>query len=90
MNKTELIDAIAASAGITKVGAKSALESFINEVTNALKEGDKVSLAGFGTFAIVKRSTLRGRNPKTQQVLVIPEKKVVKFKAASAFTDEIK
>jgi|APHig6443718053_1056840.scaffolds.fasta_scaffold73918_2 DNA-binding protein HU-beta len=90
MNKTHLIDAIAVKAGITKAGAKAALDSFINEVTNALKEGDRVTLGGFGTFAIIKRSPRKGRNPKTQQVMEIPEKKVVKFKAATSFSDELK
>ena len=83
MNKTQLIDAIAADAGITKAQAKKALDSFLDNVASTLKKGGKVTLIGFGTFSTVTRKARVGRNPKTQQKIKIPAKTVVKFKAGS-------
>jgi DNA-binding protein HU-beta len=81
MNKTQLIDAIAEKAGISKVDAKKALEAFIVAVGESLKNDDKVTLVGFGTFSLSKRSERNGRNPQTGKAIKIPAKKVVKFKA---------
>lgn len=83
MNKAELISAIAEKTGFTKVQAKSALEAFVGATTDALKAGDKVSLVGFGTFAVTKRAERKGRNPQTGKEMTIKAKKVVKFKAGS-------
>jgi DNA-binding protein HU-beta len=84
MNKSELIDAIAKDANITKVAAKAALESFISNVTNALKEKDgKVSLVGFGTFSVADRAARQGINPATKKPIQIEAKKVAKFKAGA-------
>ncbi len=83
MNKSELIDAIAADAGISKVAAKKALESFTENVSNALKKGDRVSLVGFGSFSISKRAARDGRNPQTGKTIKIAAKNVVKFKAGA-------
>ncbi|WP_372473774.1 HU family DNA-binding protein [Capnocytophaga sp. ARDL2] len=83
MNKTELIDAIAAEAGITKVQAKLALESFLGSVTSTLEKGGKVSLVGFGSWSLSERSAREGRNPQTGKTIKIAAKKVVKFKAGS-------
>jgi len=83
MNKAQLIDAIAADAGITKAQAKKALDSFINNVEKALKKGDKVTLIGFGTFSVQTRKAREGRNPATGAKIKIPAKKIVKFKAGS-------
>ena len=80
MNKADLIDAMAADAGISKVAAKAALESFTGNVTSALKGGDKVALVGFGTFSSNHRAARVGRNPKTGAALQIAAKNVVKFK----------
>jgi DNA-binding protein HU-beta len=83
MNKTELIDAMAAGAGLTKVDAKKALESFISATSGALKAGDKVSLVGFGSFGVNERAARTGRNPQTGKEIKIEAKKVVKFKAGA-------
>jgi len=83
MNKSQLIDAMAQDAGITKAAAKKALESFQQNVQGALKGGSKVSLIGFGTFSVQSRKAREGRNPATGQTIKIAAKKVVKFKAGS-------
>ncbi len=83
MNKSELIDAIAADAKMTKVDAGNALASFISAVSKTLKKGDSVTLVGFGTFSVTKRAARTGRNPQTGKPLQIKAKKVAKFKAGS-------
>jgi DNA-binding protein HU-beta len=83
MNKSELIDAIAADAGISKVAAKKALESVTENVANTLKKGDRVSLVGFGSFSVSKRAARDGRNPQTGKTIKIAAKNVVKFKAGA-------
>ena len=80
MNKSELVNAMAAQSGLSKADAKKALEAFVATVTNAMKEGDKVSLVGFGTFAVSQRAARKGVNPATQKPVEIPAKKVVRFK----------
>jgi DNA-binding protein HU-beta len=81
MNKAELIEAIANSAKITKADAQRALDATIDNVSKALKKGDKVSLVGFGTFSVAKRAARTGRNPQTGKSIKIAAKKVAKFKA---------
>ncbi|NBV14874.1 MAG: HU family DNA-binding protein, partial [Sphingobacteriia bacterium] len=76
MNRTELIDSIAAEAKITKADAGRALEGFLNTVTKALKKGDRVTLVGFGTFSVSKREARTGRNPQTGKAIKIKAKKV--------------
>ncbi len=83
MNKAELIDAIAAESGLTKVDSRKALDAFIAATTDAVKKGDKVTLVGFGTFSVVSKQARKGRNPRTGAEIKIPAKKVVKFKAGS-------
>jgi DNA-binding protein HU-beta len=83
MNKSELIDAIAKDASITKVAAKAALESFISNVTSSLKGGGKISLVGFGTFSVAERAARQGINPATKKPIKIAAKKVAKFKAGA-------
>ncbi|MCX7697516.1 MAG: HU family DNA-binding protein [Bacteroidales bacterium] len=90
MNKTELIDAIAKEAKITKVEAKKALEAFMEVTKATLKKGDKIALVGFGTFSVVKRSAREGINPQTGKKMKIPAKKVVKFKAGSELSKNVK
>jgi DNA-binding protein HU-beta len=80
MNKAQLIDAIAGNAGLTKADAKKALDAIIKVSTQTLKKGDRVSIRGFGTFSVSKRSARIGRNPQTGKEIKIPAKKVVKFK----------
>jgi DNA-binding protein HU-beta len=83
MNKAELIDAMAADAGVSKAQAKKALDSFTTNVGGALAGGGRVSLVGFGTFSVSKRSARDGRNPQTGDVIKIKAKNVAKFKAGS-------
>lgn len=80
MNKTDLINAIAAEAGLSKADAAKALNATTAAIAGALKAGGKVSLVGFGTFASVERPARTGKNPRTGEVLEIPAKTVVKFK----------
>ncbi len=90
MNKAELIDAIADSAGLTKADAKKALDAFIESTTEALKGGDRVALVGFGSFSVSERSARTGRNPQTGKELTIPAKKVVKFKVGQDLAEAVK
>jgi len=83
MNKAELINAIAAEAGLSKVDAKKALDATVKAVSDALAAGDKVSLIGFGTFSVAERSARQGINPKTKEPIQIAAKKVAKFKAGA-------
>lgn len=84
MNKTELVQAIAENANLTKVQAKAALDATLDAVTGALKGGDKVALIGFGTFQVIKKDARQGINPATKAKIKIPAKKVVKFKPGVA------
>ncbi|MGX1023094.1 HU family DNA-binding protein [Mesohalobacter salilacus] len=83
MNKTNLIDAMAEDAGVSKAAAKKALESFLDHVEGALKKGDRVSLVGFGSWSVSRRAAREGRNPQTGKTIKIAAKNVVKFKAGS-------
>jgi DNA-binding protein HU-beta len=89
MNKAELIDAMAADAGLTKADAKKALDAFIKTTSSALAAGDRVALVGFGSFSVATRAARTGRNPQTGQELKIAAKKVVKFKAGSELSDAV-
>ena len=89
MNKTELVNAIAA-AGLTKADSKKALDATLASISNALKAGDKVALLGFGTFAVTERPARTGINPANKQKIEIPAKKVVKFKAGAEFAEAVK
>ena len=89
MNKAQLIDAMAAKAGLTKTDTKKALEAFMESVSDALKAGDRVGLVGFGSFSVVKRKARTGRNPKTRQKIQIPAKNTVKFKAGSELSNGV-
>ena len=80
MNKSELIESMAADAGISKASAKKALESMVGNVEGALKKGDRVSLVGFGSWSVAKRAARDGRNPQTGKTIKIAAKNVVKFK----------
>lgn len=89
MNKSELIDAIAASADIPKAAAGRALDAVIDSITGALKDGDSVVLVGFGTFAVKERAARTGRNPQTGQPIEIKAAKVPSFKAGKALKDSV-
>ena len=90
MNKGDLVKKIAGDAKITKTQAQAALNSFITATSGALKKGDKVTLVGFGTFSVSKRSARKGRNPQTGKVIAIPAKKVAKFRAGSELAKKVK
>ncbi len=90
MNKAELIDAMAAGAGLSKADAKKALDAFVSATTDALKKGDRVALVGFGSFSVSTRSARKGRNPQTGKEINIPAKKVVKFKAGADLSKGVK
>jgi len=89
VNKSELIDAIAANADISKADAGRALDSTLEAVTGALKKGDSVSLVGFGTFAVKERAARTGRNPQTGQPIEIAAAKVPGFKPGKALKDAV-
>lgn len=89
MNKSELIDAIAAEADISKAAATKALDGVISAVTKALKEGDTVTLVGFGTFYVGERAERSGRNPKTGETIKIPAARSPKFRAGKALKDAL-
>lgn len=89
MNKAELIDAISTESGISKADAKRALDSTIDQMTKALKKGDRVALVGFGSFSVAKRAARKGRNPQTGKEIKIAAKKVVKFKAGAELAEKV-
>ncbi len=90
MNKTELVEKIAAGAGISKVDAKKALDAAVAAVKEALVAGDKVSLVGFGTFSVTERPAREGINPATKEKIQIEAKKTAKFKAGAELADALK
>jgi DNA-binding protein HU-beta len=89
MNKTELVQAIAEKANLTKVQAKAALEASLEAMGETLKKGDKVVLIGFGTFQVIKKDARKGINPATKEAIDIPAKKVVKFKAGAELAEMV-
>src|SRR5437868_4075873 len=90
MTKEELIAKMAASAGITKVAAGTALQAFTGAVTTSLKKGQRVSLVNFGTFTVAKRKARLGRNPRTGEALRIPAAKVPKFSAGKILKSAVR
>ena len=89
MNKSELIDAIAKHADISKAAAGRALDAAVNAITGSLKKGDIVTLVGFGSFYISKRTARQGRNPRTGDPIRIRAAKVPKFRAGKALKDAV-
>ena len=89
VNKSELIDAIAEGADISKAAASRALDSAIDTVTNALKGGDQVTIVGFGTFQVRDRAARTGRNPRTGEEIKIAAAKVPAFKPGKALKDAV-
>ena len=89
MNKTDLIEHIAADADISKAAATRALESALDTITSTLKKGDAVSLVGFGTFEVSQREERSGRNPATGAAITIKASKAPKFRAGKAFKDAL-
>lgn len=89
MNKSELIDAIAVSADISKAAAGRALDGAMEAITKAMKKGDMVTLVGFGTFYVGKRAARTGRNPRTGADIKIKAAKVPKFRAGKGLKDAV-
>lgn len=88
MNKTELINAMAAESGLSKADLGKALNAFTSVVAKAMKDEEKVTLVGFGTFSVAQRAARTGINPATKQSIQIPAKKVVKFKPGAELAAE--
>ena len=89
MNKSELIDAIATGADISKAAAGRALDSTIGAITGSLSKGEQVSLVGFGTFSVKQRAARMGRNPQTGAAIQIKAATVPSFKAGKALKDAV-
>ena len=90
MNKTELVNAIAEKAQLTKVQAKAALDATMEANAEELAKGEKVALVGFGTYSVVEKGERTGINPATKAKIVIPAKKVIKFKAGAELAAKVK
>ncbi|MCM1115163.1 MAG: HU family DNA-binding protein [Clostridium sp.] len=90
MNKTELAAAVAAKANLSKKDAEAAVAAVFDSVKEALADGDKVALIGFGTFSVKERAARTGLNPRTKETITIPAAKVPAFKAGSALKDAVK
>lgn len=90
MNKQELVAAMAAESGMTKVDSEKAVNAFVKAVSAELAKGGSVQLIGFGTFSIAERGERKGINPQTKKTIKIAAKKVAKFKAGKALADAVK
>ena len=89
MNKTELINAVAEKAELSKKDAENAVSAVIASITKSLTEGEKVQIAGFGTFEVRERSERIGRDPRTSEEIIIPASKTPAFKAGKALKDSV-
>jgi DNA-binding protein HU-beta len=90
MNKSQLVEAIAKEAKLTKVDAAKALDATVTAISKSLKKGEGVILVGFGSFSIAKRAARTGRNPQTGKPIKIAAKKVAKFKAGASLKNLVK
>lgn len=89
MKKVELVEAVAEKAGLTKADATRAIDATFEAITEALANGDKITLVGFGTFGVSKRAAREGRNPRTGETVSIAARNAVSFKAGSALKDAV-
>jgi len=90
LNKADLINHVADTAGLTKASAADAVEAVIGGITSALASGDSVSLVGFGTFSVTQRAARTARNPRTGATINVPASNAPKFKAGKALKDAVK
>jgi DNA-binding protein HU-beta len=89
MNKADLVNSISEKTGLTKSKTNEVVDAFVSSITESLKNGEKVTLVGFGTFATTKKEARKGRNPKTGETIEIPSKTVAKFKAGSELSKSV-
>ena len=89
MNKVELVDAVAAAAGLSKADATKAVDAVFESITVELKNGSEVRLVGFGTFLVTNRAASEGRNPRTGEAIQIPASKQPKFRAGKGLKDSV-
>ena len=89
MNKSELADAVAEAANLSKADGARTLDALIDSITSALQRGDTVSLVGFGTFQVKQRNARQGRNPRTGETIQIKASKVPSFKAGKGLKDAV-
>ena len=90
MTKADLIESVAAKLDLPKGQAERAVQLVFDDIVKALRNGDKVNISGFGTFAVSERKARTGRNPKTGESIEIPASKSAKFKAGKTLKDELK
>lgn len=89
MNKADLVNSISEKTGLTKSKTSEVVDALVSSITESLKNGEKVTLVGFGTFATTKKEARKGRNPKTGETIEIPSKTVAKFKAGSELSKSV-
>ena len=89
MNKSELVDAVASAAELSKASASKAVDAFVDAITGSLKGGDQVTLVGFGTFSVKERAARTGRNPRTGEEIKISAAKVPAFKPGKGLKDAV-
>lgn len=89
MNKTELVNAVAEKADFSKKDAEKAVAAVLDSITDALAQGDKVQIVGFGTFEVRARAEKQGRNPKTGEAMVVPASNLPAFKAGKALKEAV-
>ena len=90
MNKTELVNAVAEKAGLTKAQAKKAVDATLCAVGCALAKDEKVAILGFGTFSVSEKAARKGINPRTKETITIKARKTIKFKAGAELADKVK
>jgi DNA-binding protein HU-beta len=89
VNRNDLVDAVAATTNMTKADAATAVDAVLDAITTALKSGNEVRLAGFGTFVVSNRAASEGRNPRTGEKIQIPASKLPKFRAGKGLKDAV-
>ncbi len=89
MNKADLVNSLSTKTGLTKTKSNEVVDAIVSTITEALQNGEKVTLVGFGTFTTSKKEARKGRNPKTGETLEIPAKTVAKFKAGTELTKSV-
>jgi DNA-binding protein HU-beta len=90
MNKAQIVSRVARDTKMTKVRTARVIDGFLDQVSRALKKGDRASLVGFGTFTVARRRARRGRNPQTGAPITIPARRVVRFTAGKTLRVEVR